>query len=328
MQHIMKRMILGGTGIETSVVAMGCMRISRVSEADARAVIHAALDAGVTLFDHADVYGMGKSEELFGSILDLKGEFRRSVQIQSKCTLVRDAVQTLYNDSSRDYIIRSVEGSLKRLNTDYLDGYLLHQPDTLVEPDEVAEAFDRLHASGKVRYFGICNHRPMQVDLLQKYLHQKLAVHQLQLSVAHTDLIDSSYSMRLSPEQNIDRTGDALTHCRLHGMSVQAWSPFQFGFYGGVFMGNERFPNLNASVDRIATQYGVSASAIAVAWLLRHPARIQPLIGTTNAARFEDICHGTEVTLSRAEWYELYRMSMLDEGKADLSSSAKPAKHQ
>lgn len=321
----MRKMKIGNGEMEASVLAMGCMRISRVEYEAADRVVHTALEQGITFFDHADVYGMGKSEELFGRILDLHSGLREKIRVQSKCTLVRDAVQTLYNDSSKDYIIQSVENSLKRLNTEYLDSYLLHQADTLVEPEEVAEAFDKLHQSGKVRFFGVSNHRPLQVELLQKYLNQRLIINQLQISVAHTDLIDSSFTMRLRDEANVDKTGDALTYSRLRDMTIQAWSPFQFGFYGGVFMGNENYPNLNESVNRMAAEKQVSPSAIAVAWLLRHPAHIQPLIGTTNSERLKDICTGTEVILSRAEWYELYRMSLLDEGKADLSSSVKPA---
>lgn len=321
----MRMMKLGRGELEASVLAMGCMRISRVEKEAADKVVHTALEQGITFFDHADVYGMGKSEELFGQILDLHSSVRERIQLQSKCTLVRDAVQTLYNDSSKDYIIRSVENSLKRLNTDYLDTYLLHQADTLVEPEEVAEAFDSLHSSGKVRFFGVSNHRPLQVELLQKYINQHLIINQLQISVAHTDLIDSSFTMRLKDEANVDKTGDALTYSRLRDMTVQAWSPFQFGFYGGVFMGNEGYPNLNEAVNRMAEEKDVSPSVIAIAWLLRHPAHIQPLIGTTNSERLKDICRASEVTLSRAEWYELYRMSLLDEGKADLSSSVKPS---
>lgn len=321
----MKTMKIGNGELEASVLAMGCMRIARVDMETASDTVNTALEEGITFFDHADVYGMGKSEEMFGQILDLHSSLREKIQLQSKCTLVRDEVQTLYNDSSRDYIITSVEKSLKRLNTDYLDTYLLHQADTLVEPEEVAEAFDRLHQSGKVRFFGVSNHRPLQIELLQKYINQHLIINQLQISVAHTDLIDSSFTMRLKDAANVDKTGDALTYSRLKNMTVQAWSPFQFGFYGGVFMGNEGYPNLNAAVNRMAEEKSVSPSVIAIAWLLRHPAHIQPLIGTTNAGRLRDICRAAEVTLNRAEWYELYRMSILDEGKADLSSSAKPA---
>ncbi|MEG1269596.1 MAG: aldo/keto reductase, partial [Oscillospiraceae bacterium] len=310
----MKKFKIGGE-LESSILAQGCMRQCRVSLHEADKVIHTALECGINFFDHADVYGFGAAEEVFGKVLNLKSDIRSKILIQSKCTLHRDEVQTLYNDQSKEYIISSVEASLKRLNTDYLDTFLLHAPDTLVEPDEVAEAFEQLHTSGKVRYFGVSNHMHLQIELLQKYLKQRLIINQLQFSVAHTDLIDSSITMRLRDSRNIDKTGDVLTYTRIHDMTVQAWSPFQYGFYGGVFMGCDKFPKLNASVNRMAEEKGVSPSAIAIAWLLRHPAKIQPLIGTTNAERLQDICTATEVEMTGPEWYELYRMSLSDEGK-------------
>lgn len=317
----MKKLKIGGV-LESSVLAQGCMRQCKVSFQEADRVVHTALDCGITFFDHADVYGFGASEEVFGKILNLRSDIREKIQVQSKCTLVRDSVQTLSNNQSKDYIISSCEASLKRLNTDYLDVFMLHGPDTLVEPEEVAEAFDLLQAQGKVRFFGVSNHRPLQIELLNKYLNQRLIIDQLQFSVAHTDLIDASMTMRLRPSANIDRTGgDPLTYARIHDMTIQAWSPFQYGFYGGVFMGNENYPKLNASVNRMAEEKGVSPSAIAIAWILRHPAKIMPLIGTTNAARLRDICTGVDVELSRDEWYELYRMSLADEEKDDLTSS-------
>lgn len=317
----MKKFKIGGV-LESSVLAQGCMRQCKVSLEEADRVIHTALDCGITFFDHADVYGFGKSEEVFGKVLNLRSDIRSKILVQSKCTLIRDDFQTLTNDQTKEHILSSCEASLKRLGTDYLDVYMLHAPDTLVEPEEVAEAFDLLHAQGKVRYFGVSNHRPLQIELLHKYLNQRLIIDQLQFSVAHTDLVDASMTMRLRPAANIDRTGgDVLTYTRIHDMTIQAWSPFQFGFYGGVFMGNEGYPKLNAAVNRMAEEKGVSPSAIAIAWILRHPAKIQPLIGTTNAARLKDICTATEVEMSREEWYELYRMSLADEEKDDMTSS-------
>ena len=317
----MKDNLVGGV-MKSSAVALGCMRICRTPFENARKVVNQALDLGITFFDHADVYGFGKSEEVFGQILDLSDNNLRSrIQIQSKCTLVRDAVQTLYNDQSKDYIISSVEASLKRLGTEYLDSYLLHGADTLVEPEEVAAAFDELHSSGKVRYFGVSNHKPMQIELLKTQVNQPLIINQLQFSVAHPDLVDASQTIRLLPHALPDTNGDALTYSRIHNMTIQAWSPFQFGFYGGPFMGNENYPKLNEVSGRLAEQRGVSKSAIAIAWILRHPAKVQPLIGTTNAERLKDSCTGIDVELSRAEWYELYRAQLEDENKSDLSSS-------
>lgn len=317
----MKKFKIGGV-LESSVLAQGCMRQWKSPFEDAERVISTALECGITFFDHADVYGFGKSEECFGKYLKLHLGIRDKILLQSKCTLIRDDFQTLSNDQSKEHILVSCENSLKNLNTDYLDVYMLHAADTLVEPEEVAEAFDILHSQGKVRYFGVSNHRPLQIELLKKYLNQRLIIDQLQFSVAHTDLIDASMTMRLRPSANIDRTGgDVFTYTRLNDMTIQAWSPFQFGFYGGVFLGNSAYPKLNAAVNRMAEEKGVSPSAIAIAWILRHPAKVQPLIGTVNADRLRDICTATEVEMSRSEWYELYRMSLADEEKDDMTSS-------
>ena len=322
----MKQIVIGGI-VESSAVALGCMRICRVPYDDARKVVFQALDLGIRLFDHADVYGFGKSEEIFGKILDLNvPSVRENIQIQTKCTLIRDEVQTLYNDQSKTHIIKSAEASLKRLGTEYLDMFLLHHPDTLVEPEEVAEAFDHLHATGKVRCFGVSNHKPQQIELLKPCVRQPLIINQLQLSVAHPDLVDESRPMRLQPHVLTDTNGDVLTYSRIHNMTIQAWSPFQFGFYGGPFMENENYPHLNAVAGRLADEKKVSKSAIAIAWILRHPAKIQPLIGTTNGERLKDICTGVNVELSRQEWYELYRAQLRDEDKSDLSSSASGSK--
>lgn len=317
-----------GKGIfQSSAIALGCMRICRKPFEESKKLIYKALDLGIDFFDHADVYGFGKSEEMFGQILDLKGSMREKIKIQSKCTLIRDDKETLYNDQSYEHIISSAEASLKRLNTDYLDTFLLHHPDTLVEPEEVAEAFDRLHSEGKVRYFGVSNHKPMQIELLKRYIRQPLIINQLQLSAAYPNLIDAAQPMRLQPHAMADITGDVLTYSRLNDMTIQAWSPLQYGFYGGVFVGSSKYPELNGVVGRIADENEVSASAVAIAWILRHPAKIQPLIGTTNPERLEDLCMGEKVELSREQWYEIYRAQLRDEGKSDLSSSvSKPAK--
>ena len=323
----MKTISIGNGAMEASTLALGCMRIVRVPRQDADRLLHTALDLGINYFDHADVYGAGNSEKLFGELLDLHSSLRDKIMIQSKCTLVRDAVQTLYNDNSKQYILDSVDGILKRLNTDYLDSFLLHRYDTLMEPEEVAEAFDLLHRSGKVRHFGVSNYKPMTMQYLQKNINQKLIINQLQISVAHTDLIDAGDTMKMTDYATLDRNGDVLTYCRMNGITVQAWSPFQIGFYGGVYMGNENYPRLNAVTNRLAQEKGVSPSAIAIAWLLRHPAHIQPLIGTTNADRLKDIATGVGVELTRPEWYEMYRESLGDEKKEDLgNSNPKPAK--
>lgn len=317
----MKTMKLGKGEIVTSRLAMGCMRINRVDRETADRAVHAALDCGITMFDHADVYGFGQSEEIFGDILDLRSSIRDKLQIQSKATLIRDETSTLCNDSSYEHLTQSVDKILMRLKTDYLDLFLLHTPDTLIEPEETARAFDDLHRSGKVRCFGVSNHKPMHIELLNKYLNQRLIVSQLQMSVANPFLINDSRTILMTEENMISRMDDVFTYCRVHDMSIQAWSPFQFGHYGGVFMGNENFPKLNEVTTRIGKERGVSQSAVAIAWLLRHPVGVQPLVGSMNAERIKDICTGVDVELTRMEWYEMYRASLQDQGKLSFSNS-------
>lgn len=200
-----------------------------------------------------------------------------------------------------------MEGSLKRLGTDYIDILLLHRPDTLMEPEEIAEAFSILHSSGKVRNFGVSNFNPMQIELLSKYLNQGLIVNQLQFSIVHTGMIDFGFNVNMKVDQAINRDGSVLEYCRLKGITIQAWSPFQYGFFEGTFLGNEKFKELNEKIDEIAIQKGVPSIAIPIAWILRHPAKIQAIVGTTNPARLKDICKAADIELTREEWYALYR---------------------
>ena len=323
----MKQISIGNGAMSASELALGCMRDCRIPIEEAESLVLTAVEEGNNYFDHADVYGFGDAELVFGKILDRNPGLRNRIRIQSKCTLIRDAEKTLYLDTTKKHILESVDASLQRLHTDYLDTYMLHHPDTLIEPEEVAEAFDILQASGKVRYFGVSNFKMMDLAYLQSCLKQKLIINQMQLSVAHTELIDSTNSIKLNEEHNIDRNGSVLTYMRMNGITAQAWSPFQVGFYGGVFMGDPNYPTLNQVVNRLCEEKNASPSAVAIAWILRHPAKIQPLIGTTNKERLKDICTASNVELSREEWYELYRATLTDEGRVQLgNSNQKPAK--
>lgn len=317
----MKQIPIGGGALYASEMALGCMRDCRIPFEEAQKLILTAVEEGIDYFDHADVYGFGDSEAYFGRILEVNPGLRNRIHLQSKCALIRDQEKTLYIDTTKRHILESVDASLKRLRTDYLDVFLLHNPDTLIEPEEVAEAFDQLQAAGKVRYFGVSNFKTMDLCYLQSCLKQKLVINQLQLGIAHTELIDSSNSIKMREEVNVDRNGSVLAYMRMNGMTVQAWSPFQVRFYGGVFMNDGRYPALNRVVNRMSEEKGVSPSAIAIAWILRHPARIQPLIGTTSRERLKDICTASEVILDRAEWYELYRATLSDEGRVQLGNS-------
>ncbi|HEX7621157.1 MAG TPA: aldo/keto reductase, partial [Anaerolineales bacterium] len=251
--------------------------------------------------DHADVYGGGKSEEKFAEALDMNPALRDKMILQTKC-----GIRKGYYDFSREHILEAVDGSLKRLRTDHIEVLLLHRPDTLMEPEEVAEAFTILENSGKVRYFGVSNQNQMQIELLSKFLKQKIIFNQLQFSITNTGMVDSGLNVNMEIDPSIDRDGSILEYCRLKEITIQPWSPFQYGFFEGVFLNNDKFPELNQRINALATAKGVSNTAIAIAWILRHPARMQPIVGTTNPDRVKDICKASDINLSREEWYEIY----------------------
>jgi predicted oxidoreductase len=297
----MKTIHIANSDLHASEISLGCMRISELSNAEISTLVYTALDEGINFFDHADIYGDGKSEEKFAEALNLTSSLRDKMLLQTKCGIREDCY-----DFSKEHILKSVDGSLKRLRTDYVDVLLLHRPDALVEPEEVAEAFTTLQSSGKVKYFGVSNHNPMQIELLSKYLKQKILINQLQLSITNTGMIDVGINVNMEIDPSIDRDGSILDYCRLKDITIQAWSPFQYGFFEGVFLNNDKFPELNRKINEIAAAKGVTNTAIAVAWILRHPAKIQPIVGTTNPSRLKDICKASGVNLTRSEWYQIY----------------------
>ncbi|MBC1972546.1 aldo/keto reductase family oxidoreductase [Listeria welshimeri] len=298
----MKRITIGNSALTASEISLGCMRMADISKDDANKVINTALENGIDFFDHADIYGGGKSEEVFADAIDMNATIREKMILQSKC-----GIRQGFFDFSKEHIISSVEGSLKRLKTDYLDTLLLHRPDTLFEPEEVAAAFTELEKSGKVRHFGVSNQNPGQIELLKKYVDQELIANQLQFSIMHTGMIDTGFNVNMTIDPSLDRDGGILEYSRLNNMTIQAWSPFQYGFFEGVFLDNDKFPELNKTIDKIAADKGVTNSAIAVAWIQRHPASFQTVVGTMNPGRIADIAKASDVTLSREEWYEIYR---------------------
>ncbi len=299
----MKMIDLGGSGLQVSAVALGCMRIRELDAAAIDRLVRASLDAGINFFDHADIYGGEEScESRFGELLRRTPGLRDRMLIQSKC-----GIRKGFFDFSRDHILASVDRSLERLAVDHLDVLLLHRPDTLMEPEEVAEAFGRLHQAGKVRYFGVSNQNPAQMALLQQALPFKLLVDQLQFGPAHTPLIDNGLNVNLVNEGGVVRDGGTLGYCRLNNITIQAWSPFQYGFFEGVFLDSPRYALLTDTLGRIGLRYRLSPSAAAVAWIARHPARIQTIIGSTRPERIADLARGVDVRLSREEWYEIYR---------------------
>lgn len=298
----MKKISVANDWLKVPEVGLGCMRISDMSIKDVRDLIDTSMEVGINFFDHADIYGGGKSEEVFAKAIAEDKGIRSKMIIQSKC-----GIRKGFFDFSKEHIIHSVDGILSRLDMEYLDVLLLHRPDTLMEPEEVAEAFDKLEKAGKVRHFGVSNQKPLQIELLKKAVKQPIIFNQLQLSIMRTGMIDSGLNVNMKVDASFDHDGSVLEYCRLKDITIQAWSPFQYGFFEGVFLNKEKFPELNVVIDRLAEQYGVTNSAIAIAWISRHPANIQTIIGTTNKQRVMDIAKISEFRLTRQEWYEIYR---------------------
>ncbi|XEC95777.1 aldo/keto reductase family oxidoreductase [Paenibacillus tarimensis] len=298
----MRTMKLGTSTLEVPVIAVGCMRINSLDKAEAERFIKTSLEEGANFFDHADIYGGGECEEIFADAIQMNAGIREKVILQSKCGIRRGMF-----DFSKEHILLSVDAILKRLRTDYLDILLLHRPDTLVEPDEVAEAFDMLEASGKVRHFGVSNQHPMQIELLKKSVKQPIVANQLQLSITNATMISSGFNVNMENEPAVNRDGYILDYCRLNDITIQPWSPFQYGFFKGVFLDNDKFPELNKKINEIADKYEVSNTSIAMAWILRHPASMQPVTGTMNITRLIDCCKASDIRLTREEWYEIFR---------------------
>lgn len=298
----MKYLDFGKKSASISSIGIGCMRIADMSEKEVDVLVHTALEEGINFFDHADIYGGGKSEEVFGSLLANDPGLRDRMVIQSKC-----AIHDGLYDFSGEYIKESVDGILTRLHTDHLDSLLLHRPDPLMDPQEVGEAFDELEKSGKVLNFGVSNMNRYQMELLSSGVRQKLWADQLQMSLAHSALIDEGINVNTQFDGGVMRTAGTLEYCRMKEVVVQTWSPLQKGFFGGVFLGDSEYAELNKVLDKLAEKYDASADAIAYAWLLRYPARMQVILGTTNPARVRTAAKAAQITLTRSEWYALYK---------------------
>ena len=298
---MMKKILIGGS-VEASEISLGCWRTSNLEPSQAEKLLSTAIEEGITLFDNADIYGGGKSEEVFGKSVKALG-VRDKILIQTKC-----GIRSGLYDFSKSHILEAVDGSLKRLGTEYVDVLLLHRPDTLMNPEEVAQAFEQLYNTGKVKNFGVSNQNPMQMELLQKYIPYKLVANQLQFSLTNSSMIDAGFNVNMEVNPALDRDGGVLEYCRLKDITIQAWSPLQYGVFEGTFIDNEeKFASFNAKLQAFADAKGVTKSAIAFAWILRHPAKIQPIAGTTSSEHLVELCRATDVALTREEWYELYR---------------------
>lgn len=298
----MYKINLGKSGLSVPTVAVGCMRINNIEKKEAEKFIKTAMDMEANFFDHADIYGGGECERIFSDVVNMNDDIREKMILQTKCGIVPRKMF----DFSKEHILESVDGSLKRLKTDYIDILLLHRPDALCEPDEVGEAFEILKSKGKVRHFGVSNQNPMQIELLKKGLKTPVVANQLQLSIAHSFMISNGINVNMTNESAVCRDGSVLDYCRLNDITVQAWSPFQNGFFKGTFIDNDEFGPLNKKMDEMAEKYGVTKTSIAIAWILRHPAKIQPITGTMKIDRLKDCIKATEIRLSREDWYALY----------------------
>ena len=303
-ESIMKMFTLAGEA--ASRVAQGCMRIGSMAANELDRLIRQDLDLGINFFDHADIYGgNGACEERFGAFLGANPGLREKMLIQTKCG-IREGTY----DFSAEHILRAAEGSLRRLRVDTLDFLLLHRPDTLMEPEEVAAAFEKLHREGKVRHFGVSNHHPLQMELLQQAMPAlPLKVNQLQFSLTNTTMIDAGINVNMENAGAVNRDGMVLEYCRLRGITIQPWSPFQYGFFEGPFIGSEKYPLLNRKLEEISARYGITPTGLAIAWILRHPAAMQPIIGSVRPDRMKEIARAAEVTITHDEWYELYKAS-------------------
>ena len=300
----MRYITLGQDDKELSEIVLGMMRIEDKSVKEVEELVETALSVGINAFDLADIYGRGRCEELLGLVLKNRPDLREEMWIQSKCGIRIE--EFTYFDFSKDYIIKSVDGILQRLQVDYLDSLLLHRPDALMESDQVAEAFDLLYKQGKVRDFGVSNQNPMMMELLKKDVKQPLAVNQLQLSAAFTPGFESGFHVNMEDSQAAMRDGSIFEYCQLHDVVIQAWSVLQFGYFKGNFVGNEKFQALNQVLDRLAIKYGVTSSTIAISWILRYPAKMQAVVGTTNPKHLREVSQAGNFSLTRKEWYEIY----------------------
>ncbi|MDT2737520.1 aldo/keto reductase [Enterococcus pseudoavium] len=295
---------IGNSYWKTSAIALGIMRMAALTPTKAAEVLETALENEINFIDSADMYGDGKSELVFGAAMKEAKISRDKFFIQSKGGIVTGDEKRY--DFSKQHLLDSVDGILERMEIDYLDSYLLHRPDPLMEPEEIAEAFDSLQASGKVRHFGVSNFNPEQFQLLQAHVDQKLLINQLQFSIMHTGMIDYGMHTNMTDTRSFDHDGGVLEFSRRQGVTIQAWSPFQYGFFEGVFIDNEKFPELNELLEKLAKKYATNKNAIATAWILRHPANMQVILGTMNPTRIKESAAGGDITLTKQEWYDVY----------------------
>lgn len=305
----MKYINIKGTDLKASNIALGCMRIAympaetreeRINQVEE--LVKTALDLGINFFDHADIYGLGESEKLFGEVLKRNPQFREKMIIQSKCGIVPGKCY----DFSQKHILECVDNSLQNLNTDYLDILLLHRPDVLMDPKEVADTFDILYTSGKVKYFGVSNMNPMQIELIKKYSKQPIVIDQVQFNLVNAGLVDCGINVNMTNHESINRDGSLLEYCQLNDITIQPWSILQASWEKGTFIDHPDYKELNDKLEEVGKKYGLDKAAMSVAWILRHPCHMQPIAGTTNPERLRNLVKASEVEISREDYYALY----------------------
>ncbi|MBQ7499276.1 MAG: aldo/keto reductase [Clostridia bacterium] len=305
----MEKIKIGKNGLEGSGLILGCMRIDKLETRQIEELVETAMGLGINYIDLSDYYKLGLCEEKFGKALALHPEWRENLIIQDKFGICPNEEKTGigYFDFSEKHLLEAVDNSLRLLHTDHLDVMLLHRPDTLFEPEEVASAFEKLYKSGKALNFGVSNHTPAQIELLKKYSPVPIVIDQLQLSILECPMIGSGLNMNLGNDLAVERTGGVLEYMRMNDITLQAWSPFQIGFFEGCFLDNPDYPELNAALKEYADKFGVSKSAVAAAWIMRHPVKSQVLVGTTNAEHLRQAAEYEKVRLERRDWYALYK---------------------
>jgi len=298
----MRYVDIKGTNIKASRLALGCMRIGQMKVEEVEKLVETALELGINFFDHADIYGGGASEKVFGEVLKKHPEWREKMFIQSKCGIVPGKCY----DFSQSHILKCVEQSLENLQTDYLDILLLHRPDVLMDPEEVARTFDILHASGKVRYFGVSNMNPTQIELIKKFSKHPIVINQVQFNLVNAGIIDCGINVNMTNDGAINRDGSLLEYCYLHDITIQPWSILQASWEKGTFIDHPDYKDLNDKLEEIGQKYGLDKAAMSVAWILRHPSRMQPIAGTTNPERLRNLAKACDVKITREDFYALY----------------------
>ena len=285
-------------------IGLGCMRLGKLNIEEAEELISCALNNGITLFDHADIYGNRKCEALFGEVLKRNPNFREKMIIQSKCGICRG-----YYDLSKEYIIKQVEESVRLLNCGYLDILLLHRPDALVDYEEVNEAINYLYDKGLIKEFGVSNMNPIQIELYNKKLDHKIKHNQVQFSIVHSHMISEGLFVNMSEEESSIRSGNLIEYSMLKDIKLQAWSPLMASWNDGTFIDNPKYDKLNKKLEEISSKYQASKNCIAISWILRHPANILPIVGTTSIVHLNEMIKAKDIKLTREEWYSLYLAS-------------------